>query len=102
MRETRHLNEAVQNLIRKIWGLFRLDDSQIRPVKTPDMIENLEAAWRDWQFAKNYFNCVSDPDLIDHAVFYMGATEKKYVYLLKKAREKGINTDRFSFANRIG
>lgn len=102
MQESKDLNVTAQNLMRRIWGLFRLDDPQIGTVKAPDMIKNLEEAWRDWQYAKTYFNCVSDPDLIDHAIFYMGATEKKYVYLLKKAREKGINIDCFSFADKVG
>jgi len=101
MWESKHVNGTIQNIIRKIWGVFRLDDPQIGSVKTPDMIENLEAAWRDWQYANNYFNSVSDPDLVDHAIFYMGATEKKYVYLLKKAKETGVNIDRLSFASRV-
>jgi hypothetical protein len=101
MRESKHLNGTFLNLIQKIWGVFRLDAPQISPVKAPDMIENLESAWRDWQYAKKYFNSVSDPDLIDHAIFYMGATEKKYVYLLKKAKETGVNIDRLSFASRV-
>lgn len=102
MQEPKDLNGTAQNLIRRIWGLFRLDDPQAGTIKAPDMIESLEKARRDWHYAKTYFNCVSDPDLIDHAIFYMSATEKKYVYLLKKAREKGINIDCFSFADKVG
>lgn len=102
MRESKHVNGTILDIVRKFWGVFRLDDPKIGPVKAPDMIKNLEAAWRDWQHANNYFNSVTDPDLIDHAIFYMGATEKKYVYLLKKAKETGVNIDRFSFASRVG
>lgn len=104
MQSSKQPNRTNQwrSVIQRIWGLFRLDNPQIGPVKTPNMIDILEAAWRDWQYAKNYFDSVTDPDLIDHAIFYMGATEKKYVYLLKQAREKGINIERFSFANRVG
>ncbi len=102
MHESKHINGTTQKLVQKIWGIFRLDDPGIGPLKKPDIIENLEAAWRDWQYAKNYFNSVSDPDLIDHAIFNIGATEKKYVYLLKQARENGINVEHFSFNNRNG
>jgi len=91
-----------QVAIGKIWGAFRLNDQQIGSFKAPDILENLEAAWREWQYAKDYFNSVIDPDLIDHAIFYMGAAEKKYVYLLKQAKEKGLNIDRYAYINRAG
>jgi hypothetical protein len=31
----------------------------------------------------------------------LGATEKKYTYLLKQAKENGVNLERFSL-NRVG
>lgn len=58
-----------------------------------NLIRVLEEAHQEWIHAKFYFNCVTDPDLVDHAIFYMGETEKKYTYLLKRAREMGLNTD---------
>ncbi len=88
-------------ILSKIWGLFRLDDPQAGAIKAPDIMKNLENARREWQYAEAYFNSVQDPDLIDHAIFYMGATEKKYTYLLKQAKEKGINIERFSL-DRVG
>lgn len=69
---------------------FRLSQSDL---KNPDLLKSLEAAKLEWKQAQIYFNNVTDPDLIDHAIFYMGATEKKYVYLLKQARENGISVD---------
>ena len=104
MQESKRRSRATQNwrsAIGMIWGLFRLDGPQLGSYKTPDVLENLEAAWREWEYAKAYFNSVLDPDLIDHAIFYMGATEKKYTYLLKKAKEKGVNIERFSL-DRVG
>ncbi len=104
MRESKgnsRKGQSWRTVIKKIWGLFRLDDPQLGRVKVPDILENLEGAWREWQYAETYFNSVQDPDLIDHAIFYMGATEKKYIYLLKQAKEKGINIEHFSF-NRVG
>jgi hypothetical protein len=75
-------------------GLFRLKNTR---EKLPDLIEDLEQAWREWKHARLYFNNVTDPDLIDYAIFYMGATEKKYIYLLKRAREIGMNIEGFEF-----
>lgn len=48
----------------------------------------IEEAKKEWQEARAYFNTVTEPDLIDHAIYTLGAAEKRYVYLLKKAREE--------------
>ena len=48
---------------------------------------DVRRAHSDWQAAENYFDNVADPDLIDFAIFDMEAAKKKYVYMLKKARE---------------
>ncbi|MGE5604668.1 MAG: DUF2508 family protein [Bacteroidota bacterium] len=93
--------QSWRQLLNKVWGLFRFDEPQVGAVKAPDIMESLENARREWQYAEAYFNSVQDPDLIDHAIFYMGATEKKYTYLLKQAKEKGINIERFSL-DRVG
>ncbi|HBS60541.1 MAG TPA: DUF2508 domain-containing protein, partial [Firmicutes bacterium] len=37
-----------------------------------------------------YFETVTDPDLVDHAIFMMEAAKKRYTYLLKKAKETGL------------
>lgn len=48
----------------------------------------VEEAKKDWQEARAYFNTVTEPELVDHAIYALGAAEKRYVYLLKKAREE--------------
>ncbi|HHT04952.1 MAG TPA: YaaL family protein [Hydrogenispora sp.] len=55
----------------------------------------VEDAKKDWQEARAYFNTVTDPELIDHAIYALGAAEKRYVYLLKKAREERFFQERF-------
>lgn len=54
------------------------------------MPELIEQARREWQDAQEYYNIVSDIDLIDHAAFRIQAAEKRYMYLMKKAREEGV------------
>lgn len=87
-----------QNFLKRILSnfsdLFRLKGDN---EGLPELIEELEQAWREWRHARLYFNNVTDPDLIDFAIFNMGATEKKYIYLLKKAREIGMNIDGMEF-----
>ncbi|MGE5582957.1 MAG: YaaL family protein [Bacillota bacterium] len=77
-----------------IIGMFALKSGE-EPL--PGLMEDLESARREWKHARLYFNSVTDPDLIDYAIFYMGATEKKYVYLLKQAREIGMNIENYQY-----
>lgn len=46
----------------------------------------VEEAKAEWVAARQYFETVSDPDLIDFAIFNMEAAERRYTYLLKQAR----------------
>ncbi|MDF2568861.1 MAG: hypothetical protein K0R55_465 [Sporomusa sp.] len=55
----------------------------------PCLAEIVDQARRDWLYAQNYYRTVTDPDLIDYAVFLTKAYERKYMYLLKKARQEG-------------
>ena len=60
------------------------------------MPELIEQARREWQDAQEYYNNFTDNDLIDHAAFRIQAAEKRYVYLMKKAREEGIVYSRYT------
>lgn len=57
----------------------------------PSFAEQVTEAKREWQQARLYFENVSDPDLVDHAIAVMHAAEKKYMYLVKVARDQGIS-----------
>lgn len=52
----------------------------------PDLHAQVSAAHREWQAAQQYFQSVSDPALVDHAVHSIIAAEQKYMYLLRKLR----------------
>ncbi len=59
----------------------------------PSLADSVEHAREEWLGSRAYFDTVSDPDLVDHAIYMMEAAEKRYIYLLKKAREAGITVD---------
>lgn len=50
----------------------------------------IDQARLDWLAAKAYYQTVTDPDLIDYAIYLTQAYERRYVYLLKKARREGF------------
>jgi hypothetical protein len=61
------------------------------------LLRELQEAWKEWGYAKQYFNMVTEPDLVDLAIYSMSVAEKKYIYLLKKARENGLQIERFGY-----
>lgn len=75
--------------LQKIQEYLKTDES-ISPTPLPPLSLVVEEARREWVNAQYYYNTVSDQDLIDHAVYLMQAAEKKYVYLLKQARNAGV------------
>jgi hypothetical protein len=91
----RKTKKGWRGILSRFVASFRWESDELEREKNPSLLVNLESACREWKYARLYFNCVTDPDLIDHAVFYIGATEKKYIYLLKRAREEGLNIDNF-------
>ncbi len=40
----------------------------------------------EWQNARQLFNDVSDPDLVDYAIYREEAARRRYMYLLKQAK----------------
>ncbi len=56
----------------------------------PDMLEIVNRAKQEWLASQKYFNSVSDPDLIDHAIMLTDAAQKKYMYLLRQAKSHGL------------
>ncbi|MGE5631794.1 MAG: YaaL family protein [Caulobacteraceae bacterium] len=41
--------------------------------------------------AQNYFDNVTEPELIDHAIYRLEAAKSHYTYLLRQAKAKGIS-----------
>ena len=56
--------------------------------------EAVETARKEWLAARAYFDYVTDPELVDHAIFAAQAAERKYMYLLRRARLAGAALDR--------
>lgn len=46
--------------------------------------DELKRAYRRWQGTISFFESVSDPKLVELAIFEMEAAQRQYVYLLEK------------------
>ncbi len=65
-------------------------------VKNQLLMQQLEEARQEWLSAQNYYNNVTDADLVDYAAYLIQAAEKKYTYLLKRARHEGVQYSPFN------
>jgi hypothetical protein len=80
----------------KVKSLFQQQLSG-QPNRYAALLSEIQAAQKEWGYAHQYFNLVTDPDLIDLAIYHMGVAEKKYLFLLKKAKETGACVERYGF-----
>lgn len=85
---------AVENFWRRVWSNFNFrDKSDLLKNKEPDLKTVIDEAKLEWQRAMMYLDSVTDPDLVDHAIYSMEAAEKKYIYLLKQAKKDGLKAE---------
>ncbi len=68
----------------------RLGIHRDRKPLVPPEVYALDQAHNELLCAMAYFDCVSEPELVDHAVYMLGAAQKKYSYMLSKAKENNI------------
>ena len=77
--------KEVKKEIKSVLELFKVqkdvDDKK-------DLYISLENARKEWEEAKNIFENVSEPDLVDYAIYNIEAAEKKYVYLIRKIKSE--------------
>jgi len=73
------------HFVNSVGQRFLLEDQDFKS-RVPDLAEALADAHQEWQAAQNYFENVSDPELVDHAIYLLEAAEKKYTYLLRQVR----------------
>lgn len=74
----------------KVWqNLLQWWEDKSPRAKSDNLAEIVDQARLEWLAAQNYYKTATDPDLIDYASFLIKACERRYMYLLKKARLEG-------------
>ena len=58
----------------------------------PELLEVVAQAHREWEAAKTFFDTVTDPDLVDYAIYRIAAAQRRYAYLLRQAKQEGLRT----------
>lgn len=78
-------NTAFQG-IREVFRAALSREGRVRNAELSSY-EAAQIAKEEWLSAVEYFHEVSEPDLVDYAVYSLHAAERKYMYLLDKARK---------------
>jgi hypothetical protein len=73
------------------------NDSRDAPA---DLLQAVERARQDYLAAQHYFQAVTEPALIDHAIHREAAAERHYMFLIRKARDEGTRMPREGRARR--
>ena len=98
MKEEREV-EKREGIMEGISSVINEVYTKIQNLQEPEKDENQEfveiikKAYVEWKSAEKTFQNVSDPDLIDYAIYNIEATKARYIYLLKQAKELGIKTN---------
>ncbi|MBX5437311.1 MAG: DUF2508 family protein [Alicyclobacillaceae bacterium] len=71
-------------------GAPRFEPAEHSPVDVASFIRELRRCKREVEIARQQFDTVDDPLLIDHVVFRLGAAEKRFNYLFQLARKLDI------------
>jgi len=67
-----------------------LEKKEVVKERDPGLEEHLNKAYHEWKEAQNYFNNATEPELIEHASYLIGAAERKYMYLLRRYKEESV------------
>lgn len=75
--------------------LFAHDQDAVRPSKAEPgaLAADIEKAHQEWLVARSFFDNVTDPRLVDYAIYSIGAAEKRYMFLLDEARRHGVQVN---------
>lgn len=73
---------------RRLLGFWDTEDSSTKG--KDNLTDIIDQARLDWIAAQRYYLTVTDHDLIDYSIFLIKACERRYMYLLKMARQEGI------------
>lgn len=61
-----------------------------KELEKENIIKEIAKAQTDVATAEKFFQFVSDPELVDVAIYNLEAKKSRYRYLIKIAKEKGI------------
>lgn len=83
--------KKLNQLMSMISGMINNTLFNKRGCEEDDFLEVVQRARQEMIDSQIYFDSVTDPQLIDHAIYRMEAAKSHYVYLIKQAKAKNIS-----------
>lgn len=83
-KKPKQLSDMIGYMMNSLQGIREKDENL-------EFINTVSKARQEMLDAQSYFDSVTDPELVDHAIYKMEAAKSQYVYLLKLAKDKGLS-----------
>jgi hypothetical protein len=85
-KKQKQLNDVINHVLNNLQGSREKDENE-------EFIRIISMARQEMHDAQCFFDNVTEPELVDHAIYKMEAAKSKYVYLLKLAKDKGLSVN---------
>lgn len=89
MTRTEKKHKKLDNILKSSVNLRPLQ----RKKPYDDIFTSIYEATQDIHDAQNFFDNVTESELIDHAIYRLEAAKTKYSFLIKKAKDIGIKVN---------
>ena len=83
-KKHKQLSDVIGYVLNNLQGIREKDENE-------ELINIVFRAKQEMLDAQNYFDNVTDTELVDHAIYKMEAAKSQYIYLLKLAKDKGLS-----------
>ena len=83
-KKHRQLSDAISYVLNNLQGTGVKDENE-------EFINTIFKAKQEMLDEQCYFDSVTAPELVDHAIYKMEAARSQYVYLLKLAKDMGLS-----------
>ena len=72
--------------------LFNLFSQEKQTEPIPPLDQSISRAFHEWKWAQEMFHSMpGDDEMVDYSIYLIKATERRYVYLLKQARQESLH-----------
>ena len=85
-KKHRQLSGVLNYVMNNLQGTGIKDENE-------EFINTVFKAMQEMSDAQCYFDSVTAPGLVDHAIYKMEAAKSQYVYLLRLAKDKGLRVN---------
>ncbi|HOE57962.1 MAG TPA: YaaL family protein [Bacillota bacterium] len=85
-KKHKQISDAVGCLLNSLQGAKENDENK-------ELLKIIFIAKQEMSDAQSYFDSVTAPELVDHAIYKIEAARSQYIYLLKLAKNKGLRVN---------